>query len=189
MTDFYTQRLNVSTHWFQLQRLPAFIEMLAGKRTLHIGAADYPVFDQHNNLHLQLERAGVDIYGVDLHVDEINQHAKRPLTIEWPQESFDVLLAPEVLEHVDDAGSFIRRCFDVDAKQYIFTAPCAFLCAMGGHFKQNNGQFVEVVHPDHRAWYSPYTLKKAIEAADVRARVRELHFFGYISVLAICERV
>ena len=51
----------------------------------------------------------------------------------------------------------------VNAEVFYITAPN---CFAKKHIERNfygNNEFIEVVHPDHNCWYSPFTLKNQIE--------------------------
>jgi hypothetical protein len=71
-------------------------------------------------------------------------------------EPADVVIAGEVVEHLDAPGPFLRAMRELASADgvLVVTTPNAyrllnFLAPLGG---------VELVHPDHTAWHSPHTL-------------------------------
>ena len=103
--------------------------------------------------------------------------------------TYDTVLVPEVLEHVPDVQGFLRQLDAVGASQYIITVPDAFSC-FRRHFDYSSGAqtFVEVVHPDHNCWYTPYTLANVI-AKYTPWRLDGMFFFNGMSLLAVASRV
>lgn len=132
---------------------------------LHVGCADWPLFDVQNNLHLQLRNFAMRLDGCDtsaqglsllaLHFSEGKYFTKlKDIT-----EEYDVLLAPEVLEHVPNAYDFLKDVFAIRAKEIVITVPSF---SYSSDSQLNGAEFTEFVHPDHYCWYSPATLRRTL---------------------------
>lgn len=185
MSDYFTQRVQCDTSLQRNGRASIFRALCEGKRVLHIGCADYPVFDPANNLHLFLQQH-CEIHGVDWELDAIRPHCIYPVYKEIPKDqSWDLVIVPEVLEHVTNAGDFLKELDEIDTKHYVITVPDAYSCA--SHFRDKGEYFEEVVHPDHKCWYSPYTLQKAIQSS-TGWTIDKLALINHISVMAMCTK-
>lgn len=160
------------------------VEYCAGRRVLHIGCVDSGLEDERlksgDLLHGELVRvcplvigwdndskglerltsAGFgDLHCLDIQtggtvekLDLMRSHVKQ----------VEVVLCSEVLEHLDLPGYFLAT---MKVKmplghhpKWVFTVPNAFsrLHAEYARFAR------ELVHSDHRCWYSPYTLKNLL---------------------------
>lgn len=151
-------------------RLDFFNSMIKDKRALHYGCADWPIFDINTNLHYKLITSNPSVVGYDIDKDTIqlmqNLDVFKNCHLVYDYNnmrsySFDLIIAPETIEHVFDVESFIIELSSI-GKQILVTAPNA-LCEH--HFYRNNddGQyFTEIVHPDHKYWFSLYTLQNSI---------------------------
>lgn len=104
------------------------------------------------------------------------------------QPGYDIVLVPEVLEHVPDVADFLERLDALQADWYVITVPDAYSC-FNRHFEYAAGEalFTEVVHPDHNCWYTPYTLRNVIRKY-TSWQLEGLWFFNSISLLAIARR-
>jgi len=150
-------------------RMNLFEYYCKGKKVLHIGCVDYPIFNPKNNLHISLSKLTAEIHGSDLNAEGLKilkQYVDQPYfsSLSDATDSYDVCLIPEVLEHVDNVSLFLKDIEKIDAKLFIITAPNAF-----GEFFRNLNFFksgklsAEIVHPDHNCYFSPYTLKNVIQ--------------------------
>jgi hypothetical protein len=185
MSDYFTQRVECGTGLAHVSRYEILKLLCTGKRVLHIGCADYPVFDPQNSLHLFLQEY-CDIDGVDEHIEEIAPHCKGSISTAIDYDKpYDIVLVPEVLEHVLNAGQFLSSLDRINAPQFVITVPCAYQCR--AHFKPQQDSFTEIVHPDHKCWYSPYTLQSIINAATPWS-IECLELINNISVMAICNK-
>jgi hypothetical protein len=57
--------------------------------------------------------------------------------------------------------SLVQCCNN--STKLLITAPNAFCNSHISRNKDNLNSFIEIVHPDHNAWYSPYTLQNTIK--------------------------
>lgn len=185
MTDYFTQHVECEVSLYDTPSMDFFRVLCNGKRVLHIGCADYPLFNPKQNLHLYLQEY-CEIDGVDEHIQEIAPYCKGSISTSIDYEKpYDIVIVPEVLEHVLNAGLFLQDLNRINAQRFVITVPCAFQCR--SHFLPKSGKFIEVVHPDHKCWYSPYTLKSIIKAA-TPWRIECMNLINNISVMAICNK-
>ena len=190
---YFVQRVEVSSEIAQLGRLDVLRPICAGKRVLHVGCADWPITNPKTSLHLALEPVCAALDGVDPHAEALEQlrpHAKGQLfeNLEEATGSYDVVLVPEVMEHVADVELFLKRLEAIDARTFLVSVPDAFQCR-NRHFDYLSGEqtFVEVVHPDHNAWYTPYTFANTIRKYS-GFTVEKMWFFNRISLLALLSK-
>ncbi len=191
---FFIQKLKVSSELKGIDRRKVFATLCEGRRVLHMGCADSPITDVHNNLHIELQNFAQALDGFDL--DEKSLDILRPhirngrlySNLEQITGEYDVVLVPEVIEHVDNVKLFLEQLDKLKFRDLVITAPDAFSC-MHRHFEYNQpaSEFVEIVHPDHNVWYTPYTLYNTLKKYTTWD-VNNLYFLGDISVMAICSK-
>lgn len=170
-------------------RRALFAERCASRSVLHVGCCDVPVFDPDTNLHIFLARHTDRIDGLDVsregievlrrHVDGDYFTTHRDVT-----SDYDLVLAPDVLEHTPNAHEFLAGIFTIRARQYLISAP-----HIGWfHEVRRTGEiFHERVHPDHKAWYSPYTLLNTLAPFyDKETDDLEVFLFGGGASVAVC---
>lgn len=189
---YFTQKLIVSEELVGRGRIEVFSQLCAGKRVLHVGCVDWPITDLNHSLHLQLDKV-CDVDGFDIHDEafaEMQPHLRGRLYSRWEDlpGGYDLVLVPEVLEHVPDIQGFFAQLDAVGAREYIITVPDAYSC-MRRHFDYNAGAqtFIEAVHPDHNCWYTPYTLANVLRKY-TPWQVQGLWFFNRMSLLAMATR-
>jgi SAM-dependent methyltransferase len=156
-----------------VDRLAYLEEVVSGKRTIHVGfwgsEGCREVMQPHALwLHDRLSRKAAQLVGLDLNragveqarqegyeahfVDCQDRLAVRSLKI----DPADVVVAGEVIEHLDAPGPFLDAMHELVTPQgrLVITTPNAYsmlnpLSALRG---------IELVNPDHVALYSWYTL-------------------------------
>lgn len=162
---------------FQLvQRLPFIAAMCKGKKVLHLGCTNAPYTQDaiacDMLLHFELEKTAACVYGFDtdeegletlkargttnLYYADLEDLASVELT-----ETFDVIVAGEMIEHLNNPGLFlngIRRFMNPETRLLITTinAYCGMRFFQYG-LRGKRGK-AEPVHPDHVAYYSYSTL-------------------------------
>lgn len=190
---YFVQRVNVSKALEGMSRIKVLRQFCEGKRVLHVGCADWPITDISRSLHLLLDRFCATLDGVDPHteaLDLLRPHVKGQLfsSLAEATGSYDVVLVPEVMEHVANVEEFLRELQAIDAPQFLISVPDAFQCR-GRHFDYVAGTetFVEVVHPDHNVWYTPYTFANTIQKYSA-LNLEQMWFFNKISLLALLSR-
>lgn len=190
---YFVQRVTVSEEISQLGRLEVFRYLCEGKRVLHVGCADWPITDPATSLHLALEPYCAVLDGLDVHVEALEQlapYAKGRLFsgFEQVEDRYDMVLVPEVLEHVPNVAEFMQQLQAVDAECFLISVPDAYQCQTRHFdFVSESQTFVEVVHPDHNVWYTPYTFSNTIQKYSDLV-VERMWFFNRISLLALLSR-
>ncbi|WP_206241875.1 glycosyltransferase [Novosphingobium terrae] len=187
---YFVQKVTVGTELMGLSRMQVLGDLCAGKRVLHVGCADWPITDLNSSLHLHLDKVCARLDGLDPHVealDLLRPHVKGRLFADFSEvtDDYDVVLVPEVMEHVPDVGDFLAKLSAVKAQCYLMSVPDAYQCR-AGHFDyiDDSETFVEVVHPDHNVWYTPYTFQNTIRKYSDMT-VERMWFFNGISLLAL----
>ena len=148
------------------------VEFARDRRVVHVGFVDEHRLEAKVGrgtwLHARLAESASALVGLDVEeegvrwaeehgfeayaVDAQSQEAVAALGL----EPADVVIAGEVVEHLDAPGPFFRSLRQLARPDglLVVTTPNAyrllnFLAPLGG---------VELVHPDHTAWHSPHTL-------------------------------
>jgi SAM-dependent methyltransferase len=152
------------------------VEFARGKRVVHVGFVDEHRLERKLGegtwLHARLVDSASSLIGLDVEEKGVRwatEHgfeayavdAQSPEAVAGLElESADVVIAGEIVEHLDAPGPFLRamRELIVPGGLLVVTTPNAyrllnFLAPVGG---------VELVHPDHTAWHSPHTLAKLL---------------------------
>lgn len=166
---FFVQNLHVSSRLRGIHRNQVFASLCDGRTVLHIGCADAPITNIANNLHLALQGSARVLDGFDLDTKAIEmlrphlRHGRLFSDFSDVKDSYEVLLVPEVIEHVDNVEQFLQTLDKVDFDEVIIAAPDVY-SSMHKHFDYDSEteNFVEIVHPDHNAWYTPYTLMNVL---------------------------
>lgn len=164
-----------------VQRVDLIRGECKGKRVLHLGCTNYPYTDdsiKHDMLlHADLTNTAAELYGIDSDAtgisilneagfDNIFQGDLEHLDKVNLDEQFDVIVAGEMIEHLNNPGLFlsgIKRFMHADTRLILTTvnAYCGMRFLMYG-LRGKRGR-VEFVHPDHVAYYSYSTLKVLLE--------------------------
>lgn len=159
-----------------VQRLDLIEQLCRGKKVLHLGCTNYPYTEQAIEsdmlLHFSLEKLSSELYGFDYDqagLDILEKHGSDKLfraDLEKLDEvdldeKFDVIIAGEIIEHLNNPGLFlngIKRFMNPETALVITTvnAYCGMRFFVYG-LKGKNGEN-EPVHPDHVAYYSYSTL-------------------------------
>ena len=189
---FFVQKVLVRNELAGVDRLELFRRLCQGKRVLHIGCVDHPLFNPDTNLHIQLEKYCAVLDGFDVNVEafvQMRPFVKGKFLSKWEDvcDEYDLVLVPEVLEHVPNVKEFLGRIARILTAQVIITVPDAFQC-FRRHFDYNSetSTFVEIVHPDHNCWYTPYTLMSTLKKHTDWA-IEGIWFVNSISVMAIAS--
>lgn len=190
---YFVQQVRVSTELVGLSRYDVFTRLLTNKSVLHVGYADWPITDLNANLHVALDAVCSRLDGVDPHeeaADAIRPHVRGRLltSIDEVTDSYDVVLVPEVMEHVGDVEAFLSELDSVDFEAIMLTVPDALQCA-ARHFDYDevSQTVVEVVHPDHNYWFSPYTLANTVKKYTTW-QIDGMWFLNGISLLLLASK-
>jgi SAM-dependent methyltransferase len=140
-------------------------------------------------LHFELDKTASELYGFDFDergleilrdsgVKNLYRADLEKLEEVDLDETFDVIIAGEMIEHLSNPGLFLRgikRFMNKDTDLIITTinAYCAFRFIIYG--LRGKGGANEPVHPDHVAYYSYKTLNLIIERENLR--VKKFYFY------------
>jgi hypothetical protein len=186
---YFSQTVTVDSTSQNISRLDFLTPLVADLKVLHVGFVDYPITKPKKNLHLRIAPACKRIDGIDPNAtDEIKSVLSVPngnIYDSWNDlpNDYDVIIVPEVIEHVDNVALFLQQLDQVKGK-LIITAPCAY--KLSGNFREANELYIETVHPDHNCWYSPYTLKNVINKYSKTRQVTSMHW-AVGSIVAVCD--
>lgn len=190
---YFVQKMVVGKELLGRPRIEVLKQICQGRRVLHVGCVDWPITDPANSLHVKLDGVCAHLDGFDIHAeafDALRPHVRGSFFSDWREvtASYDLVLVPEVMEHVPDVQGFLAQLDAVDAPHVLITVPDAYQCR-NRHFDylQDNETFVEVVHPDHNCWYTPYTFSNVIRKY-TDWKIDGLWFFNHISLLAIASK-
>ena len=190
---FFVQKQLVQRNLIGRSRIEVFANLCQNKRVLHVGCADWPITNPETSLHLGLQQYCAQLDGFDVQEDALDQ--LRPFVqgalfsrLEDLSASYDLVLVPEVMEHVPNVQEFLTQLDKIDTQKYVITVPDAYSC-FSGHFDfvTDTETFVEVVHPDHNCWYTPYTLSNVIRKY-TSWHLDGMWFFNRMSLLAIMSK-
>lgn len=149
------------------ERNALLVSLVKGKRVLHMGCADHVDLiekkrKQGRYLHSLLDNSAECLAGTDVNRDALTEMAQAGMSNLYhvddlpPDMYFDLLLVPDVIEHVGNVESFLRKLSEINADKIIITTPNAFRLKNRALFQ------AELVNTDHKYWFSPYTLTKSI---------------------------
>jgi predicted TPR repeat methyltransferase len=166
------------------------VDRSRGKRVLHLGCVDSGLTAERLQtgrlLHGRLREVAAELWGVDADADGIDllrRHGFDHLLVadvcalrDEPAlagRRFDLVLAPEVLEHVVNSGLFLANVHDLLSSdgELIVSVPNAFRVETILGLLQG----AERVHPDHVYWFSHHTVTNLLR----RAGFEVLEVFTY----------
>lgn len=190
---YFVQKMVVGSELLGRNRVEVLAQICRGRRVLHVGCVDWPITDPAASLHVQLDSVCAQLDGFDIHAeafDALRPHVKGRFFSDWAEvtDAYDLVLVPEVMEHVPDVQGFLAQLDAVDAAHVLITVPDAYQCR-GRHFDylKESETFVEVVHPDHNCWYTPFTFSNVLRKY-TDWKLDGLWFFNHISLLAIASK-
>jgi SAM-dependent methyltransferase len=158
-------------------RVELLLRFSTGKRVVHVGFVDEKrmetKLDEGKWLHARLAAAASSIVGLDSAQDGVEWAKEQgfeahTVDAQSPEavgalglEPADVVVAGEIIEHLDAPGPFLRAMRELLKPDglLVVTTPNAyrllnFLAPASGS---------ELIHPDHTAWHSPHTLRNLLE--------------------------
>lgn len=179
---------------FQLVERVEFIrKMCEGKRVLHLGCTNSPYTEESIKndmlLHHDLKKVAKELYGFDYDAEGLKIFERiGEKNIYWADlenldavdlnETFDVIIAGEMIEHLSNPGLFLRgikRFMNPDTKLVITTINAYSGMRFFIYGLRGSGGANEPVHPDHVAYYSYKTLNLVVE----REKLKIKDFFFY----------
>ncbi len=176
-----------------VQRVDFIKKACVGKKVLHLGFTNYPYtkesLDNNMLLHFEIEKVASEVYGFDFDqrgIDILREAGVKNLyradlekleDVEL-NETFDVIIAGEMIEHLSNPGLFvsgIQRFMNPATEMVITTINSYSALRFVIYGLRGNGGQNEPVHPDHVAYYSYKTLKLVLEREGLS--VKEFLFY------------
>ena len=169
-----------------VERSDFILDHCTGKKVLHLGCTNSPytedAIDKGMLLHFELEKAASDIYGIDFDRSSIDiLNARGSKNIYWADlenldkldldETFDTIIAGEMIEHLNNPGLFlsgIKRFMNRDSRLLLTTINAYSGMRFFRYGLRGKNGRAEPVHPDHVAYYSYSTLKLLVERHEMR---------------------
>lgn len=168
----------------RLARTPAvdrrdyILDACRGRRVLHLGCVDHPFLHERlasgGLLHAEIDAVAGELWGVDLDragLETLRAAGFKNLceaNIERLESAaitgrFDVIVAGEIVEHLTSPGAFLRQAPRLLAPggKLLVTVPSAQSIRLAANALRR----VEVVHPDHKAYFSPHTLSELLASS------------------------
>lgn len=171
-----------------VQRVEYIKDVCKEKKVLHLGCTNWPYTEEalQDNalLHLTLQNVASELWGLDADRDGLKVLADKGVSnVRYADlekleeldlnETFDVIIAGEMVEHLSNPGLFLRgikRFMRPDSILVITTinAYCGFRIFYYG--LRGRGGSVEPVHPDHVSYYSYSTIHHLLEREQLVAK-------------------
>ncbi len=156
-------------HWLQTDwtgstyadRVEAITPLLAGRNVLDIGAASG--LNRPDWVHAGIARVASRVVGIDIDADKVAAARARGYDLRKVNaegfdlgESFDVVFAGELIEHLADFSSFLRcaKAHLKPAGRLVLTTPNAF--ALSNFIYRWGGK--ARIHQEHTCWFCEDTL-------------------------------
>jgi len=160
----------------KVEREQFILDFCRGKKVLHLGCADWPYTDARIKdgtwLHSKLTRVADTCLGVDLDSDTVlNLQEKNGIENiiegnaerldELDLDGFDVIVAGEIIEHLNNPGLFLESAKSVlvPGGKLLITTTNAF--CFRRFIRIPFGQ--ESIHPDHTYYFSHATLETLVK--------------------------
>jgi SAM-dependent methyltransferase len=176
-----------------VQRVDFIKQICVGKKVLHLGCTDHPytqrAIENDMLLHFKLEKTARELYGFDYDQEGIDVLSKaggknlfradlEKLDEIKLDETFDVIIAGEMIEHLSNPGLFlqgIQRFMNPETSLVITTINAYSAMRFVMYGLRGRGGANEPVHLDHVAYYSYSTLKLAIRREMLE--VKKFYFY------------
>lgn len=196
--------------WIRLPKVPVVegrhaivLSKCKGKRVLHLGCVDSGLleerFSRNELMHQRLASVASELWGIDIDEDGIafllRQGFQNVVVADVCQlaaveaikgRRFDVILASEILEHLQNPGMFlgsIHGLMSGRTAELIVTVPNAFRIANLVSLLRG----WEYVHPDHNYWFSYHTItnllmKNGFDISEVYVYVMRSQPFSHLMI-------
>jgi SAM-dependent methyltransferase len=176
-----------------VQRLDLIKRMATGKSVLHLGCTNWPytldAIQAGTLLHKDLAEVSNELYGFDYDQEGIDVLSSKGFTDLFRADvesldqvpvdkKFDVIIAGEMIEHLNNPGLFLRgikRFMNPETRLVITTVNAYSGMRFLVYGLRGKRGMQEPVHPDHVAYYSYSTLKLLLERHQFQ--VREFMFY------------
>jgi 2-polyprenyl-3-methyl-5-hydroxy-6-metoxy-1,4-benzoquinol methylase len=153
-------------------RIQEFLStFVQGKSVLDVGCVDHSASVEREDhwLHKHLARSAQSILGLDILESDAAELRQRGYEVVCGDamnvslnQTFDVVVAGEIIEHIDDPAAFVTNLARHLNQQgrLVMTTPHAFFFL---HFLESIFSSAERRwNPQHVAWYCPFTLENLL---------------------------
>jgi len=180
----YNAKIMGNPHMLKLPRVDIVhgrtdfvLEQCKGKKILHLGCVDEGLTEERfkagNLMHIRLLEIAKEVWGIDLSEEGLQFLRERGISNliygdiehldeieEIRNQEFDIIVASEVIEHLNNPGLFLQSVKKLFSENtiMILTTPNAFRLTELGYLLKG----VEFVHPDHNYWFSYHTLRSLL---------------------------
>ena len=161
-----------------VDRRSYILDACRGRRVLHLGCVDHPFLHERlvsgDLLHAAIDAVAAELWGIDLDRAGLEMLRAAGFTNLYEADierlescaitgRFDVIVAGEIVEHLTSPGTFLRQVPRLLAPggRLLVTVPSA----QSIRLVANALRRVEVVHPDHKTYFSPHTLSEMLESS------------------------
>lgn len=180
-----------------VQRVGFITSQCRGQSVLHLGCTNFPytaqVLASGTLLHAQIQAVASRVVGFDadaeglaelgrLGIGDLYQADLERLDEVALDETFDVIVAGEIIEHLANPGLFlagVRRFMRPTSRLVVTTvnAYCGLRFVL--YAVRGRGGVQEPVHPDHVAYYSYATLRRLLEGHGFRVDEQCFYDLGH----------
>ena len=186
----HRQRVAIDDELAGIARIDVFRQLCAGKRVLHVGCTDGADTDPATSLHLALEPVCARLDGLDPDHAALERlapfvHGRLFDGFAQVADDYDLVLVPGLLDRVADVPAVLAQVEAIRASCWFVAVRDA--CRSHGAYEPATKTFVEDVHPDSRARYTPYTFANTLRTHSGLA-IERLWFFDGAALLALLSR-
>lgn len=168
-------------HHKPVQRVEYILSQCEGKKVLHLGCTNWPYTDESlkngSLLHARIAEKSAALFGLDADSSGLDRLRANGFENVYAgdlerldecglDQKFDVVVAGEMIEHLDSPGLFlhgVKRFLENDSKLIITTINAYGALRFLIYGLRGKGGQNEPVHPDHVAYYSYSTLRLLLE--------------------------
>jgi hypothetical protein len=179
-------------------------ELAKGQKVIHVGCVDHTIetvrhkLKRNKWLHGRLCQSAARCHGIDIQEEgiryireKLGYHDTSCLDIFSDafgriaeSTTWDLLLIPEVLEHIEDPAGFLRGVTQIYGDAF----PRIVITVPNGISHDNwklARKGTEIINSDHRFWFTPYTLAKTVTSAGLNVEKLLMCRHGTINRRAI----
>lgn len=184
--NFFIQKINLKN--ITESRFEFLSKLCKDKKVLHVGCSDAMFFNPDNNLHIHLSKSTNELHGYDPDTESLNKLKKALPGIYFDNinqitDKYDIIIIPEVLEHVFNAKEFLDQMFNINSDEVFISVPNILHYSKDMNQEEDN-YALEIVHPDHKYWFSPYTLFN-ITSPYIKNKEVNMFYLEHKSMVAI----
>ncbi len=167
-------------------------ENCKNKNVLDLGVVDHDVIyeKKKNWLHRDLKEVAKNIKGIDIDKKSIKILKKRGYNVDYCnvedmnlKEKFEVIVAGDLIEHLDNAGRFLESVKKHMNKTSIFIITTPNCLSLSNWIELLIFGRIKYINEEHTLWYDANTIKKILlnhgfEIEELSFIVTNPHFIG-----------